>query len=1473
MFKVIASNTANCNRGETNMGHRQNSRQLANTFVAALTLAMMGTESFAAINKLPSLKYTGALRSLASSTADYELVTQLLNQLPLVAPQQQSAIITQLATYKYVEVVDALIKAIDIQLQSGNTNTFIVSAAIDSLASMADKSRGRELEQLSQKMSQVRHSDQKLSNEKTYSTLDHKLKTMIAQANSRYQTLARLATMAPPVSYVTADSKVRSASGSTAKASVTLQDRIMELLRDSNLEGVNEIKSFLAVKPDYLTDEAIVERRNNSSYQVIGREQESNDVIDTLVRTKGKNPILVGPRGTGKTSIASKIAEIILDEAFPQNEAYMRELKGAQMISITPGKISLLAKSDADSSQGAAMEQFLDSVLWLEQKLNTKLILFIDEIHTLSKGQIEAMKPYLDSKRKAIRLIGASTSVEMQNAFKNNPAFLRRLQQIGVAEQSLAEITKIVESAKLPSIKKNYNVSVTPEALEVMIKNSKSIYPDKSQVDAAVTFTEDLAIAQIRLNPAHKTEGYVITEDLVYNFIQKRTKFPVNPLDATALTEYGKNLETQLEKKVVGQTRMIKDLTAEWITLLRSHEHRGLRSIALLGKTGTGKSLLGREFAKQTFGSESAFLEIDANNYKNGGLDLNSLFGAPNGVSSSSETAGQLYDFMDDPGRGKFGGVILINEGERAHPDFWERWMEIMDTGRGTGGDGKERPFSKHILILTSNRGDKIVFPQQSEEWSEKEIAEQMARYDSEELKKLFTQKTSGKDTFTLPDPVLARIDMFSLAAPVTKHLALKVSRQKVQELTEQLQAKYKIKITVDQNVAASIALTSYSPGMGVRPIEKAVERLIGRTVISALASTGITKNETLHLDVVSDNSLLSLRGAANNKAVLETLPRIKPTDKMDDPEFIARLNNLNPSLNKKVIGQEEALEKISDAVLAHEGNSANATRPQSFFLVGSTGIGKTEVAKALAEALYDKAERVAIIPLGHVRFDGHLNQIFGSTRGFTGSTEISAFEQALIDNPQGGVIVFDEASNMGGNDIDKKNELFKTFYNILDEGKWTSEATHKTYFLKDYKIIFTGNDGEKLTMGLSADDMKLSEWKKNKSPEQVRELLAKAGVPQAFLGRMSEIILYKPLVKADIKKITDKLINQALANHAKDGLMIEFSPDFYEKVSDAFFSSDIGARSIRNVAEKQISSLVSKAIVLSGGRSKLAGHTLRFSIMDNRNDKPYATDQSPEREVQINMEVIDQNKQAKLRLFLPATEYATKELKLSPKNALATSYHEAGHAVVNDPRITGQKISYITIRGGRLSDGTEYLGYARYEDAKSGVYSARPNENLLIQRAAQLLAGQWAQQLAGYGADAGWSDDLAKTRNMISESLLKWGLVRELQAVRVSKSGEPILSAKQSRALDENMERIFLAAENLAKETLTQKWNLVRALVGELVAKGSVDEARFKSIQNNYDNSRQNRLDAEKMRILSINAGNTGSEKSNKRLCSAVFR
>ena len=166
-----------------------------------------------------------------------------------------------------------------------------------------------------------------------------------------------------------------------------------------------------------------------------------------------------------------------------------------------------------------------------------------------------------------------------------------------------------------------------------------------------------------------------------------------------------------------------------------------------------------------------------------------------------------------------------------------------------------------------------------------------------------------------------------------------------------------------------------------------------------------------------------------------------------EDSELLEKLYSIEEQLNKAVLNQKEANHSIAQAVAAHKLNP-NADSALSFFLVGTSGSGKTATGKALSEVLFGSKDRVTLIPLGDIDDMSKWGKFFGVEPEYQGGKEIRVFEQALINYPNGGVVIFDEASNLGGNDPAKKDALFKKLYAITDEKEWRSPNTGKVYDL-----------------------------------------------------------------------------------------------------------------------------------------------------------------------------------------------------------------------------------------------------------------------------------------------------------------------------------------------------------------------------------------------------------------------------------------
>ena len=299
-----------------------------------------------------------------------------------------------------------------------------------------------------------------------------------------------------------------------------------------------------------------------------------------------------------------------------------------------------------------------------------------------------------------------------------------------------------------------------------------------------------------------------------------------------------------------------------------------------------------------------------------------------------------------------------------------------------------------------------------------------------------------------------------------------------------------------------------------------------------------------------------------DEKTVVETglARKVHP---LDDIELKQRVQNFE-RMNELIIGQKEMVQTVQDAVASHYFNEKRS-KPLSLGLIGPTGIGKTETGKALAQAWFGNENRLEVIPLGGIQYEGQLNDIFGSPKGHVGSEDIGPFEQALRNNAQGGVIIFDEFSNMGMKGPSHKDMLLKYFYHIMDEGTWRSNATGQVYDLSPYIFIFTGNDGEKYFQNVHRD-LQHRIWKDLKSREKSAKILLDSGVPQAFIGRLSDVILARPLDQEGIAQINKKFLAPMMKMLQERNIKVTMSEGLEKSLAETFFLPSKGARSTQHL-------------------------------------------------------------------------------------------------------------------------------------------------------------------------------------------------------------------------------------------------------------------------------------------------------------------
>jgi len=266
---------------------------------------------------------------------------------------------------------------------------------------------------------------------------------------------------------------------------------------------------------------------------------------------------------------------------------------------------------------------------------------------------------------------------------------------------------------------------------------------------------------------------------------------------------------------------------------------------------------------------------------------------------------------------------------------------------------------------------------------------------------------------------------------------------------------------------------------------------------------------------------------------------------------------DLKDTLEKRVIGQDEAVALVSNAILRQRAGIKNPNRPiGSFLFLGPTGVGKTEVAKALAEALFDNENNIIRIDMSEYMEKFSVSRLIGAPPGYVGYEEGGQLTEKVRRNPYS-IVLFDE--------IEKANsEVFNLLLQILDEGRLTDSQGRLVDF-KNTIIIMTSNLG--------------SEYLLEGKREPVEQLLRKTFKPE-FLNRIDEIVFFNPLSKEVQHKIVDKMLIELDKRLGEQHYSFSFSKDLSDFILDSAYSSTYGARPLKRFIQDKVETALANAII-----------------------------------------------------------------------------------------------------------------------------------------------------------------------------------------------------------------------------------------------------------------------------------------------------
>ncbi len=528
---------------------------------------------------------------------------------------------------------------------------------------------------------------------------------------------------------------------------------------------------------------------------VIGRSKEINDIINVLAKRFKSNALMVGDPGVGKTAVIEGLASAIAAGDAPEF------LKEHELYSLEIG--SLLAGSRYRGDFEEKVKNILDA-------LNTKkkAILFIDEAHTMkgagssTSGSVDfsnMIKPAIT--KGTLKVIAATTWEEFYESFEKDRALMRRFYKITIDEPSKDSTIRILNglSARLNDF---HSVNITQEAVEAAVDCADRYIHDRKNPDKSIDLL-DAACAKQRVL---ENKDATITKQLIYEQVEKFTGVPADKMNKDDLDRV-KNLEINVKSKLYGQDDVLSQILDRLYVSFAGigNETKPIASFLFRGKSGVGKTETSKLIAKAL---DMKLLKYDMSEYSEK-HSVSSLVGPPPGYvgfSDSQVSGGRLIsDLSKNPH-----SILLFDEVEKAHPDIFNIFLQMLDEGRLTGSNGKEVSLKNTIIIMTTNLG--------SADNERNNIGFGSLERTGEDDKALLN--------FFKPE-FRNRIDLICSFNNLDNLAIKKVVLKFVEELKKPLLEKHGIVLNLTEAVIEHLAKVGYDSKMGARPLSRKIDELI----------------------------------------------------------------------------------------------------------------------------------------------------------------------------------------------------------------------------------------------------------------------------------------------------------------------------------------------------------------------------------------------------------------------------------------------------------------------------------------------------------------------------------------------------------------------------------------------------------------------------------------------------------------------
>ncbi len=589
---------------------------------------------------------------------------------------------------------------------------------------------------------------------------------------------------------------------------------------------------------------------------VIGRDAETDRVLEVLCRRFKNNPILLGEPGVGKTAIVEGLAQRLASDQVPET------LRGKRLLALD---LALMVAGTMYRGEfEARLKQLVDEV-----RQDKDVILFIDEMHTLvgagsTSGSLDAanmLKPALA--RGEIRCIGATTWAEYKKHIEPDAALERRYQPVDVQEPNAEMTLRMLQGLK-QRYETHHEVRYEPAALEAAVRLSERYITDRFFPDKAIDALDEAAAAvnahrpkdetrerlhalEIALHvmqekkeeavkegdlPIAKTakqdedrllkekknleqtirnkrERLVVTAEDVARIIARHARIPASLITANE-HEQLRDLEANLNQNILGQTQAVR-VAAEAIRKARlglGDPRRPKASLLFVGPSGVGKTELARRMSHELFGREDTLLKFDMSEFSEG-HSIAKLLGSPAGYVGYRET-NRLTDAL----RKRPHSVILFDEFEKAHADVQHLLLQILEDGQIADASGRNVSFRQSYVILTSNVGAEV--------WMRSRLGFNDTAISAVDAS-THLLKEHLKDRFR-PE-LLNRLDSIVPFQPLEREHLRKIVQRELEDVFKRVQETRQIATEANDEVIDWLLSQNFKPEEGARAARHLVER------------------------------------------------------------------------------------------------------------------------------------------------------------------------------------------------------------------------------------------------------------------------------------------------------------------------------------------------------------------------------------------------------------------------------------------------------------------------------------------------------------------------------------------------------------------------------------------------------------------------------------------------------------------------